>query len=409
MNPTERMLVHLLDCTLNAKVPEEAFADGVDWTAMFQLAQEHKIDALLLDAICMLPEASQPAPDVLAAWQENAMLTMMGQALLTDQLHRLLAALEAKGLRPVVFKGVALKALYPQPDLRTMSDADLLVGREGIDAARALAEAEGYRLTDEEPGVYIYTGPDGLRVELHAYLFDKAAYSFLSRLDEEAMFSMALAERVPVYGGEAWVFPPKEHALYMLCHMAKHMITTGFGLRQTADFVLFVRANGRAIDWPAFWAAAEQLGLRAFASALLSLGVRYLSLQQGEWAAGALESADAADTLLLDLLDAGVFGSRTEERVSSAAVVYRGVADTKDSDKGRIRRAVFPSATSLKAPYLYAREHPALLPAAWVHRWINYGRDMITGKRRYADDKAGLQVADERLRLLDQLGLRDDP
>ena len=408
MNPTERMLVHLLDCALRGHKPDAVLAKDVDWAALFTLAQAHKVDALLLDPLCLLPEDVQPSANVLVPWQENAMLTVMAQVLLVEQLHALLSALEAASIQPVVLKGVALKPLYPQPDLRTMSDADLLVGMDSFAAAMSVMEDYGYVLVEQEPGVNVYTGPDGLRVELHAQLFDKTAYGFLSRLDEQAMFPLSLAERATVYGGEAWIYPPKEHALFMLCHMAKHMITTGFGLRQTADFILFTEENDTAMDWPAFWREAEVLGLAGFAASLLSLGTQYLSLQPGKWATDMPASNPAAtEPLLLDLLDAGVFGNRTEERRSSAAVVYRAY-ETDNADTGRIRRALFPSAATLKAPYLYARNHPVLLPAAWIHRFVNYGISLIMGRAKHTDTLAGVQIADDRLRLLEQLGLRDD-
>lgn len=407
MNPTERMMLHLLDSAVRERAPDPTLAEGVCWQDMFMLAQAHKIDALLLEAIVLLPDDKQPPANVFTAWQESAMLTVMGQALMVGQTHELLGALEAEGIKPVVFKGIAIKPLYPQPDLRTMSDVDLLVKGEPYGRALELMQTQGFALVDQEPGVNIYGSPDGLRVELHAYLFDKAEYGFLSRLEEEAMFPVSLAVRAPVYGGEAWVFPPKEHALYMLCHMAKHMITTGFGLRQAMDFALFAEANDETMDWKAFYEEARVLGLYDFACALLALGASHLSLPKGKWAGEAKQDPEAAEGLLMDLLDAGVFGNRTEERRRSAAVVYRSV-DAKDGDTGRIRRAIFPSAGSLKAPYLYARNRPALLPVAWVHRWANYLVSLVTGKASHKEAAAGMKIADERLRLLDRLGLRDD-
>ncbi|MED9958626.1 MAG: nucleotidyltransferase family protein [Christensenellales bacterium] len=249
-------------------------------------------------------------------------------------------------------------------------------------------------------------GPDGLRVELHERLFDRTAYGFLSRLDEEKQFPLSLARREAVYGGEAWVFPPLEHALFMLCHMAKHMITTGFGLRQAMDFALFVRAHDADMAWDAFWEEAQTLGLAPFASALLELSARHFSLPRGAWSRGARADAAAAEGLLDDLLDAGVFGHRTEERKRSAAVVYRSF-EAENGDSGRVRRALFPSAATLKAPYLYARAHPWLLPVAWVHRWGRYVLSILRGRTSRTEAAESLRVADERLRLLSRLGLRD--
>lgn len=406
MDAVDTMLVHLLDCAVWQKEPNPALSRDVDWEALFILAQAHKVDAMLLDTICMLPEESAPPHNVLAAWQENAMVTMVGQAMMTEQLHALLASLYEKNIRAIVLKGVALKPLYPVPDLRTMSDADLLVTAEQFKEARAICDAFGMTLVETEPGVDVLQSAEGLRVELHQQLFDKTAYGFLAKLDEATMFPQDIARMEPVYGGDAYVFPPMEHAIFMLCHMAKHMITTGFGLRQTLDFILFVKAHEHTMDWHRFFAQTETLSLSAFASAMLSLGHVYFSLPMGVYDRGEATDARVAEGLLLDLLDAGVFGNRTDERKRSAAVVYRSF-DAKDVKKGRIRRALFPSATSLKAPYLYARDHKVLLPIAWVHRLCVYAIGVITGKVQKGEAASGLKIADERIMLLSALGFRD--
>ncbi|MCL1795858.1 MAG: hypothetical protein FWG37_03090, partial [Clostridia bacterium] len=69
---------------------------------------------------------------------------------------------------------------------------------------------------------------------------------------------------------------------------------------------------------------------------------------------------------------------------------------------------LFPSAATLKAPYLYARRIPFLLPFAWLHRLINYALHVLTGRAKHADTAASIQIADERLLLLSRLGLREN-
>ena len=105
------------------------------------------------------------------------------------------------------------------------------------------------------------------------------------------------------------------------------------------------------------------------------------------------------------LLDAGVFGKSSKERTRSAAVVYRSF-EAADGDKGRLRRALFPSARTLKAPYLYARRHPWLLPVAWAHRFFNYALARLTGRATREEGSEGMRIAGERLRLLGELGMR---
>ena len=404
MNPTENLLVKLLDCAIHeTPLPPECAANA-DWADVLEMAQSHHIDALLLDAALSLPEDMAPAGDVRERWQALAMNTAMSQGALAIQASMLLSALDGAAIKAVMIKGMALKALYPQPDLRTMSDLDLLVAPAQQAAAHAAMEEIGYTVVEREPGVDVMRAPEGLRVELHERLFDKTEEGFLAKLDEQALFSVESAVREEVYFGEAWVFPPQTHLAFLLLHMAKHLITTGFGLRQLADYALFLEKRGGEIDFPALRAEMRRLSLEGMTDALTNLCRRYLSLPEGLW--DPKRNCDAeGNELLRDILAAGVFGKSSKERTRSAAVVYRSF-ETSDGDKGRLRRALFPSARTLKAPYLYARDHPWLLPAAWVHRFFNYAVARLTGRVSREEGAEGMRIADERLRLLSDLGMR---
>lgn len=403
MNPTETLLLALLDCALNEKPMSAGSARGADWAALLEMARCHHIEALLLDPALTLPEGEAPEGKVREEWQSLALATLMSQGALALQASALCLSLEDAGVKAVMLKGMALKALYPQPDLRTMSDLDLLVASAQLDAARARMAESGYAVIEREPGVDVMRGPEGLRVELHERLFDRTETGFLSRLDADAVFAVQSAVRESVYCGEAWVFPPQTHLAFLLLHMAKHLITTGFGLRQLADFALFLGKRGCEVDFAALRAQMRALELEGFLDALVECCETHLSLPSGPWDAG--KTPSAPDALLKDILAAGLFGKSSKERTRSAAVVYRSF-ESEDGDSGRLRRALFPSARTLKAPYLYARKHPWLLPAAWVHRFFNYARARLTGRASRQEETGGMRIADERLKLLSELGMR---
>ena len=407
MTATEKQLIYLLNCALLQKEPVFS-EDVIDWDSLYELAQAHKIEGMILDTVCALPPALRPPEQLLDAWQQRSMVVLMGQIGAVEQQHELLRILENNGIKAVVVKGIAIKMIYPQPDFRTMSDADLLVSPDSFEKACELLESVGYERAETEPGVAVYHGPDGLRVELHQKLFEHAEHGFLSRLDEDRLFSVNNAVWESVYMGEAWVFPCTLHLLLLLCHMAKHMVTTGYGLRQELDYILYIKRYDAAIDWSFFWKETKALGLTEFASVSIRIGQKFFELEKGQWDQGIVQTDDlTADSLLEDILDAGVFGKRTQERIRSAAVVYRAF-DSDDQENGRIRRALFPAASTLKAPYLYARKHPVLLPVAWIHRGSNFLIHCITGKHTGKEIRGGIQVANERLQLLGQLGLDDN-
>jgi hypothetical protein len=348
--------------------------------------------------------------DIRAAWQGHAMMTLTREIQTADMLHTELAQLEAAGVRAVVLKGLVLKALYPEPDMRTMSDADLLVAAADFEAAKALLVSDGFTGQAEEctDAVFVCGNAMGLRIELHQRLFDEKRQGFLARLEETALFPLSLAQRRAVYGGEAWVFPPTEHLLFMLLHMAKHMIVTGFGMRQVCDFSLFIERYDAEVDWARFDAVCRDLALEGFCAALLALCARYLALPDLRWRTVIAPGPEfVLDALLTDLLDAGVFGKSTQERTRSAAVVYRAFDRASDSRWARLRAAVFVRPSELKAPYLYAKRRPWLLPAAWVHRGWRFLFHREGGVAATAEASGGLRVAQERLDLLDRLGMRE--
>lgn len=397
----------LLEAALHERVPEN-LPETIDWPEVYALARQHRVGGLLLDTVLAL---EAPPPDaLLGPWQEHAMMTLLQQTQFVDLLHTVLAAFDQASLKVIVIKGVALKLLYPNPDMRTMSDADLLVAPEAFEESQALLQAQGFVRNEQDStdAVYVCDHPVGLRVELHQRLFDKKQQGFLAKLDERTLFDMAKAERMAVYGGEAWLYPPTEHALFMLLHMAKHMIVTGFGLRQVGDFLLFVERYDARMDWTAFWQTCGTLSLERFAASLLTLCHLRLGLPEGQWKRSLPVPMDreAAEFLLSDLLEAGVFGKSSQERTRSAAVVYRSFdsGTGKDSKAGRLRRAVFVRPSELKPPYLYAKRHPILLPVAWIHRMLRF----LFQKQGHARQEAaeGMRIADERLALLEKLGMR---
>ncbi|MDR0396305.1 MAG: nucleotidyltransferase family protein [Oscillospiraceae bacterium] len=405
MNDATRAFLILLEAAIHAREPSP-LPQGLDWIALYALAAEHRVEGLLFTPAL---QASPEVPgELLLQWQQRAMAITMTQLQMTDTLHTTLAAFEEERLRAVVLKGIVLKALYPEPDMRVMSDADLLVEDSAFDGAKALLSKQGYvEITgDSHEDTYVCAHPDGLRIELHNRLFDRKNRGFLARLDESELFPVSKSVRAEAYGGECWTFPPGEHALFQLLHMAKHMITTGFGLRQVCDFSLFIESNGESIDWEWYARQCGELNLTRFQRALFALCRNHLALKDGAWQSMFGDSLDETDAspLLSDILDAGVFGKSTAERTRSAAVVYRSF-DGESGGESRLRtlaRAVFIRKDELHPPYMYAKRHAALLPAAWIHRLIRYA---FIERRRGGEQGAGLAVARERMALLDKLGM----
>lgn len=400
---TNDALAALIDSAINESSPPKL--DGVAWNELLQLAVSHRVEALTLPA---LPTNDIPS-DVLAAWQQRAMVSTLRQIQVTDELYTTLAALDTSGVRPVVLKGVVLKALYPDPDARVMSDADLLVSPDEFTKARDLLVEFGYAKDDDDSSddVFVCGNESGLRIELHKRLFDKKKQGFLARLNEDELFPVAAAVLVEGSGGSVMSFTPTLHLLFEILHMAKHMIVTGFGLRQIADFALSVK-KFEGVDWQFIMDKSRELELVPFVDALLYICSSRLSIDCSKATeAGFMADAHAAEqcgeNLLIDSVAAGVFGKSTSERERSAAVVYRAFDSEIATNEGtiaRLRRAIFIRHDELHPPYMYAAQRKWLMPVVWTHRLAKYA---FTRKRSAGEAVASMHLAATRLELLKHL------
>lgn len=179
------------------------------------------------------------------AWIENVRLFAgLGAAL---------AALEAAGVPALVLKGAALVAdAYDDAGLRPMSDVDLLVPPDRVDAAFAALAGAGY--SAEAPvGTLVRRHAVGFRAARDAYPSLDLHVRPLAVRTPRAFDAALLADARPrtLTGGTRILVPdPTRHLVVVLAHAARR--TAVGGARWIADATLLVRRRGDAIDWDRF-------------------------------------------------------------------------------------------------------------------------------------------------------------
>ncbi|WP_322513906.1 nucleotidyltransferase family protein [Rhodopseudomonas palustris] len=139
-------LLPLCDC-LKGKVPQRA-----DWTAIVGLANHTLTTPSLIGFVTAQRSA---IPDEVAAYvhalhERNAIRNNR----LSDQLEEAVVALNGAGIKPLLLKGAAMLATIPPTDRarRLMSDLDLVVRPDEIDAAMKALASIGYNVDYEADG-----------------------------------------------------------------------------------------------------------------------------------------------------------------------------------------------------------------------------------------------------------------
>ena len=269
---------------------------------------------------------------------------------------------EKAGIKLVFFKGAQLRELYPVPELRTMGDMDCLICREDRAKAHALMCQLGYQCEIDDEPVWMYRR-DAVVIEMHTLL---AAKDIGNGVDYESFFSDAM-EHVVKKDGKLCL-GKEDHLCYLIYHIAKHLCSTGAGVRMIADIAATLRFYSDKMDWEELKCLLEASHLHETASAIYGLCHKWFGVEPPEKYSG-------SELVLKDLeeyiVEGGVFGFETHD----LGDVYRRNAfrGKTGSNGGRYRlkmmkNYLFPPREYLVKYFPLSEKCGWLYPVAWVCR-----------------------------------------
>ncbi len=353
MEDLYRFALERLGDSLHDRMP--LCEDGADVASYLALAERQQMVPLLLDGLMRCPHMAA-SPET-APMIELAAVSMAHNALLSEVAERFSLALEAAGVDHMPLKGLVLRDMYPYPEWRMMGDADILVRREDIPRAVALARRLGYGIGRESDHEYHLRTPEGIHVELH-----KSPVPTYER-DLYAYFGDGWMRAVTMEGWEhRFRMTDEDLYVYLLAHFAKHYRSGGAGVRYAVDLYVLARHTK---DFDHLYAEREMEGLG------LSMFHGNIRRMLGAWFDG--DAWDDVSAYLTDRLFSGsVYGDHIRETCASAARLTEGT----HAVGARWRQVLFPSYETLcrrEGKQLDRR----MLPLYWCARW-----GQVLGRRR---------------------------
>lgn len=334
---------------LKSAITGEAFGLSPDFSMSeaYALARRHHIGALVYQGAvnCGISRREDPMPKLLQRTVGELMVSEKQLSALTA----LFDAFDAAGIDYLPVKGIRMKGLYPKPELRTMSDADVLIRLEQYNRIRPILEAQGYREVVESDHELIWERKE-LHLELHKRLIPSYNPDLCGYFDDA--WAMAARER-----GHRFALRAEDEWLYIFTHMAKHYRDGGIGLRHFTDLYIFRRAHPQ-MDGAYIYAALEQLELTAFYSHTCRL-LDY-------WFEG------AAGDPLLEMMTEFVFGSGSFGTADNHTVsnMLRRVENSRVSNGQLLYlwNMVFPGKKAMESQYPVLVKLPWLRPFVWLLR-----------------------------------------
>ncbi len=306
------------------------------------LIQSHQIEGMVYAGavLCGIPKDT---PCMQALFSRYCRQMMLSQRQ-TGLLERLFRKFEAQGIDYLPLKGTILKALYPEPGMRPMGDADVLIRMEQYETISQVMEELGFTLSHEWNHEIVWLHKD-LYMELHSRLVNKWPPNY---------FGSGWQRAVPEQG-HRYSFSPEDTYIFLFAHYGKHYRAGGIGLRQLTDLWVWLQTY-------------PELDLEYIGSEMrsINLGVFFENTQAllQNWFAGGPET-DFTAHMTAFIFSSGSWGHKASRLAAQNMDMLQA---KKQSRLSLFLRGIFPGLASMQTRYPVLKKCAVLLPVFWFIR-----------------------------------------
>ena len=379
MEKTNLEFLSLLKSSLKNEKYDGEKIDFEDLVYIYKMSEIHHVVPMIYNAAYNEDFFKECDANFQAMFKSSSFRYIFSQIQRTNHFLEVYKKLSEKNIKILVFKGIIFRNMYNNPDDRISSDEDILIKKEDYEKVKEFFLSEGFEFIDKGEECAYFSKSTGLCIEVSTSLFshESKAYGHLNKLFED-VFEKSI--KINIDKIDILTLSHEQHLIYIVFHNMKHFLTGGFGIRQVADFSKYIETYGEYINWEKFWSDLKDLNYDTFALNLIEISLKYLGFNDDKitypdniTSFDELKNSQKyyinSESLINDILDAGVFGASTMDRKHTALMTLDAVEDKKKSNR---LKAVFPNVNYLKDNYTYLQKYPILLPVAWGQRILSY-------------------------------------
>lgn len=261
-------------------------------------------------------------------------------------------AFDEQGIEHLKMKGTILKKLYPYPEMRLMSDADIFVNMDKYEQISAILTDLGYTLkfeSDHEIG----WDKDGVCIELHKRLIPSYTED-LYKYFENPWQKLILVEK------SQYKMSDEDTFIYIFTHFAKHFRDGGIGIKFMTDFYVYLESY-KALDIAYIEKELEKLKLLEFwQNTKRLIDVWFYDKECDQISA----------FITYKIFDSDTYGKEKAKLEANAVKLAKG----KGAKKAKSRRlwfTLFPKYIDMCRRYPVLKKAPILLPFMWIWRFFD--------------------------------------
>jgi len=279
-----------------------------------------------------------------------------------NELLKVFRLFEKYNISYMPLKGIILQDLYPEKDMRTMADADILIKNTQYDVARKILSDLGYEFYSESNHEFNYIKKPYMHIELHKYLipsYNEDLYQYFGDGWKKAQLCNDNSSR--------YELSTEDNFIYLIAHFAKHYRDAGIGIKSVIDLWVYLEKYPN-MNMEFIYLELEKLNLKTFFENLLKL-------IRAWFADGQMD--EVASMMTLFIINSNTFGTMKNQM---SAKSIRENKNIEDAQKFKYLRNIFPNLEKMKLIFPILEKFPILLPFFWafrVVRFVLFRRDRI--------------------------------
>jgi hypothetical protein len=342
-------LSDLIHAQLEDKKPGN-IPENINVEELITIAHKSHMDSIILGALLKTDLAEEKKSGI----KSFVMLSTIKSLTQVSCLKEIGERFEKEGIYHQALKGSVLKRLYPTPELREMSDIDLMIYDENLNRAKKVVEEMGFTLLESVKHHDIYVKAPFLIIELHHTLYDKD-------IDKIQYEYFKNEKNLTAKEGKKYAlqFSTEDFYVYLIAHMAKHFYENGCGIRNVVDVYYYRQHYEATWDEARLATELEKCRLTVFENRIHTLAQMWLGGQK----------LDSFSRMLFDyMVDCGIYGKGVNGLWGQFAML-----NNSNSIKHQSYAKwwyYFPPVSYMERDYPWLKKYPFLLIVAWgIRAW----------------------------------------
>lgn len=356
-------LAELILAQLENRQPQE-LPESVSVEELVKIASRSHMSTLILGALLKLDLEEDKKQFLKQSVLSRILLSYAQQ----NEFQQLIKAFEENSIHSQPMKGVFMKQYYPKPELREMSDIDILINEDQLEQAESILTELGYVFSSKESHHDIYRKNRQIVLEVHWTMYD----GHVDKNQHDYFHNFSRAVLMEGHN-HTYTFTKEDFYVFMISHMAKHFYARGCGIRNLVDIYVYQKKFGAELDKAHVKRELKKCGIYDFARHMETLADIWLNQK---------ECSEFYLQLFDYMLDCGIYGKDENGMWNRYANAKTG---RKATSAFQLKLwYLFPPMDYMEEWYPWIKGKKLLLPIGWVVRFLGgITKNKGANKREY--------------------------